>query len=73
MTLPIPTFLSANTHTCDFDVQVVVQQQILSLQVSVDDVAAVAEMDSCHDLLELLPGVLFCHTPMSNQVVCRHT
>lgn len=58
------------THTCDFDVQVVVQQQILSLQVSVNYVATVTEMDCRHNLLELLQGVLFGHTPMSNQVVC---
>lgn len=38
-----------------------------------DDVAAVTEMDCCNNLLELLPGIFFRHTPMSHQVVCTYT
>lgn len=64
----------SHSHTCDLDVEVVVQQQVLGLQVSVDDVAAVTEMDGGHDLLELLPGVFLSHPTVSHQVVCNtHT
>lgn len=59
----------STTRTCNFYVKVVVQKQVLRLQVSVDDVAAVAEVDSCHNLFELFPGILFCHSPMSHQMV----
>lgn len=35
-----------------------------------DNAAAVTEMHRCHDLLELLPGIFFCHSSVSHQVVC---
>lgn len=57
--------------TCQFDVHVHVQQQVLGLEVSVDDVVAVAVLDGCEDLPELLARLGFAHASVRGQVVCR--
>lgn len=57
--------------TCEFDVHVGVQQQVLSLEVSVDDVVVVAVIDGCEDLPELLACLGFAHASVRRQVVCR--
>lgn len=46
-----------------------IQEQVFSLQVSMDNVAAVTEVDRCNNLFELFSGILFCHTSVSHQVV----
>lgn len=60
-----------HTATCYLDVEVVVQQQVFGLQVSVNNAAAVTEMHRGHDLLEFLPGVLLGHAAVRHQVVCE--
>lgn len=43
--------------TCNLDVHMAIQQQILSLQVSVNDVPVVAVLNRWQDLPELPPGL----------------
>lgn len=56
--------------TCDLDVHVAIQQQILSLQVPVDDVAVVTILHRRQDLPELSPGLELTETAVLRQVVC---
>lgn len=61
--------IQVKNYTCNLDVEVVVQEQVFGFQVSVDDVAAVTEVDGRHDLLELPPRVLLRHPAVGHQVV----
>lgn len=57
--------------TCDLDIHMSVQQQVLSLQVPVDDVPVVAELYCGQDLPELPSGLWLAQAPMAGKVVCR--
>lgn len=59
--------------TCNFDVHVAVQQQILRLQVSVDDVAVVTILHRRQNLPELPPGLQLAEAAVLRQVVCSQT
>lgn len=59
--------------TCNLDVHVAVQQQILRLQVPVDNVAVVTILHRRQDLPELPPGLQLTETTMLRQVVCSQT
>lgn len=56
--------------TCNFDVHMAIQQQILCLQVPVDDVAIVTILHRRQDLPELPPGLQLTETAVLRQVVC---
>ncbi len=56
--------------TCNLDVHVAIQQQILRLQVPVDDVAVVTILHRWQDLPELPPGLELTETAVLRQVVC---
>lgn len=59
--------------TCDLDVHVSVQQQVLRLEIPVDDVAVVAVLHRRQDLPELPPGLDLAQPPVLRQVVCGRT
>lgn len=59
--------------TCNLDVHVSIQQQILRLQVPVDDVAVVTILHRRQDLPELPPGLELTQTAVLRQVVCSQT
>jgi hypothetical protein len=42
------------TEICNLDVESVIEEQVFRLQVSVDDVVAVAVLDARHDLRQIL-------------------
>lgn len=58
--------------TCNLDVHVAIQQQILCFQVPVDDVAVMTILHRRQDLPKLPPGLQLTETPMLCQVVCNH-
>lgn len=62
-------YVVVTLFTCKFDVHVCVQQQVLGLEVSVDDVVAVAVVDGCEDLPELLACLGFVHASIRCQEV----
>ena len=55
--------------TCNLDIHVAIQEQILCLQVPVDDVAVVTILNCRQDLPELPPGLQLTETAMFCQVV----
>lgn len=57
--------------TCQFDVHVGVQQEVLSLQVPMDNVMAVTVIHGRQDLPELLPRLDFTHPAVRSQIICR--
>lgn len=57
--------------TCNLDVHVSIQQQILGLQVPVDDVAIVTILHCRQDLPELPPGLQLTEAAVLGQVVWR--
>lgn len=59
--------------TCDLDVHVSVQQQVLRLEVPVDDVAVVAVLHRRQNLPELPSGLHLAQPPVLRQVVCGKT
>lgn len=59
--------------TCNLDVHVTVQQQIFSLQVSVDNVPVVTVLDCRQNLPKLPPGLQLTETPMLCQIVCNQS
>lgn len=76
--VPTPTFLWMTEQrrsrvTCDLDVHVSVQQQVLRLEIPVDDVAVVAVLHRRQDLPELPPGLDLAQPPVLRQVVCGRT
>lgn len=59
--------------TCNLDVHVSIQQQILCLEVPVDDVAVVTILHRRQDLPELPPGLDLAQPAVLCQVVCSQT
>lgn len=59
--------------TCNLDVHVSVQQQVLGLEIPVDDVAVVAVLDRRQDLPELPSSLDLTQPPVLRQVVCGKT
>lgn len=57
------------TPTCQLDVHVAVQQQVLGLEVPVHNVVAVAVLHGRQDLPELLPCLALTQVPVRGQVV----
>lgn len=57
------------THTIDFDVAVLVQQQILRLEVAMYHKVGVAVLKAANDLSEELPGFALTKAPSRNNVV----
>lgn len=59
---------------CNLDVHVCIEQQVLSLQVSVDDAALVAVLHGWQNLPELSPCFSLTQPPMASQVIwkCSH-
>lgn len=57
--------------TCNFDVEIGVQQQVLSLEVTVHNMMAVAVAHGRHNLTELTPCLPFIHAPMRHKVICE--
>ena len=67
------TLMLGVSLTCDLDVEVGVEQQVLGLEVAVHDALAVAIRHRRHDLLELPPRLLLDHASVGNEVICEHT
>lgn len=66
---PGSTSWRSTTPTCQLDVHVAVQQQVLGLEVPVHDVMAVAVLHSRQDLPEFLPCLALTQVPVRGQVV----
>lgn len=56
-------------NTCNFDVHVVVQQEVLSFEVPVHDFPAVAIFHCRQDLPELAPRLGLAQAPVAGQVI----
>lgn len=59
--------------TCNLDVHMTIQQQILRLQVSVDDVPVVTVLDCRQNLPKLPSGLQLTETPVLCQIVCNQS
>lgn len=60
-----------STLACNLDVHVCIEQQVLSLQVSVDDAALVAVLHGWQDLPELSPCFCLTQAPVASQVIWK--
>lgn len=59
----------AQAKVGDFDMEVVVEQEILGLQISMYNLMTVAVLDGAHDLLKELSSLVFLHLSMIDNVV----
>ena len=79
---PLPYFTSAlplspsplppppSLPTCQLDVPILMQEQVLGLEVPVNDSLLVAVVHSQHNLTELLPGFFLRHAAILDQILC---
>lgn len=57
--------------TSKFDIHISIQQEIFSLEVAVNNVVPVAVVHCCQNLPKLFACLIFTHTALWGQVVCR--
>ena len=63
----------AESKVSQLDVVVVIEQQVLSLEVSMYNAFVVAVVHSSDNLSELLPRLSFRHPTVLNEIFCRVT